>query len=70
MIQRQTLHLEVASENAELFERRAREMNLSPAAFFQYLLLRHESGEDAERVERHAREVFGRYGEVMRKLAE
>lgn len=70
VIQKQTLHLEVAADDAEWFKRTAEELNLSPAAFLHYLRLRRESGENAERLDDHVREIFGRYGDVMRKLAE
>jgi hypothetical protein len=50
-------------------EAEAAKLNLSLSAYILYLHARVSSGQGAPRLDRHAREVFGRHGELMRRLA-
>jgi hypothetical protein len=52
-----------------LFEENARQMNLTPEAYLGYLMSRAEPGVDVARFDRHVREVFGKNGELIRRLA-
>lgn len=70
MIHRPSLQIDgIDPIDKQQFEQAAAALNLSPAAYLKYLMSR-PYGEDAARLDRHVREVFGRYGKTMRKLAE
>jgi len=72
MIQRsQTLQIEnLSAEDKQRFEEQASQLNLSPAAYLKYLMSRTSlPANEAARLDRHVREVFGRHGELVRRLA-
>jgi hypothetical protein len=48
---------------------RAAELKLSLSAYILYLHARLVPGQDADRQDRQVREVFGKHGELMRRLA-
>ena len=50
-------------------EAEAGKLNLSLAAYFLYLHARLSPGQDSARLDRHVREVFGKHGDLMRRLA-
>lgn len=50
-------------------EAQAKAINLTVEAYLIYLLQRSKAGTDAARFDRHVREVFGKHGELMRRLA-
>ncbi len=49
-------------------EAEAAKLNLSLSAYFLYLYSRQKQGQDAARLDRHVREVFGKHGELIRRL--
>jgi len=51
-------------------ETEAARLNLSMAAYIRYLHLRRSPGVDTGRLDRHVREIFGKHGDIMRRLAE
>lgn len=65
----ETLQFEVTPDVRKRFEAAAAKLNLSPSAYFLYLQSRMEPGCDVNRLDRHVREVFGKHGELMRRLA-
>jgi hypothetical protein len=68
-IDRETIHLGATESTRKQFEEGAKRLNLSPEAYFAYLVGRmHVSGE-VDRFDRHVRDVFGKHGELMRRLA-
>jgi hypothetical protein len=50
-------------------ESEAAKLNLSIAAYIHYLHLRLQPGSDPARVDRHVHEVFGKHGDLIRRLA-
>ena len=56
-------------ESRQHLEEEAAKLNLSLSAYMLYLEDRATPGEDVERLDRHVREVFGRHGKLMRRLA-
>ena len=56
-------------ESRRRIEAEAAKLNLSVSAYLLYLRMRKAPGADAERLDRHVREVFGKHGELMRRLA-
>jgi len=66
----ETLQFQVSADDKRRFEDEAKRLNLSPAAYFKYLLSRTAlPPEEAARLDRHVREVFGKHGELIRRLA-
>jgi hypothetical protein len=47
----------------------AAKLNLSLSAYILYLHARLSPGGDSARLDRHVREVFGKHGQLMRRLA-
>ncbi len=59
-----------ASEQVRLqFEQGARDLHLSAEAYLAYLLERAAPGVDAAKLDRHVGNVFGKHGELIRRLA-
>ena len=50
-------------------ETEAAKLNLSLSAYILYLHRRTVPGQDAARLDRQVHEVFGRHGDLMRRLA-
>lgn len=68
---KQTINIPNASDELiQHFASEASRLNLSPAAYLWYLLSRQQPGLDQDRLDRMVDEVFGRYGQTMRKLAQ
>lgn len=64
------LEIPVSAEEKQRFEEQAARLNLAPAAYLKYLMSRTTLPPDeAARLDRHIREVFGKHGELMRRLA-
>lgn len=63
------LTIDTTPEDKLRFESEAARLNLTPAAYLHYLLVRQNAGVDPDRLTRHVREVFGKHGDLMRKLA-
>ena len=68
-IDQHILEIAISADRKRQFEDAAKALNLSPSAYFAYLLDRVSPGVDAPRLDRHVREVFGKHGELMRRLA-
>jgi len=65
------MQLQVTAEQKKAFEERAARLNLSPTAYLIFLMTRGGLGSDgASRFDRHVREVFGKHGELMQRLAQ
>lgn len=45
-------------------------MNLTPAGYLEYLLVRSEPDVDPARFDRQVREVFGKHGGLVRRLSQ
>jgi hypothetical protein len=65
----ETIQFQATPEFRHELEAEAARLNLSVAAYILYLRRRIAPGEDSARLDRHVREVFGRHGELMRRLA-
>ncbi len=64
----ETIQLQVTPEFRQQLESQAAKLNLSVSAYILYLHTR-LSDPDPARLDRHVREVFGKHGELMRRLA-
>lgn len=65
----ETIQIPATTAMKILFEENAKRLNLTPEAYLGYLMSRAEPGVDVERLDRHVREVFGKNGELIRRLA-
>ena len=65
----ETIQFPATPQFREQLETEAAKLNLSLSAYIFYLHSRLTPGSDAARLDRHVREVFGRHGELMRRLA-
>lgn len=65
----ETVQFQATHEFHQQLEAEAERLNLSLSAYIQYLHARVSSGFDAERLDRHVGEVFGKHGELIRRLA-
>jgi hypothetical protein len=66
---RETVQFDATSDFKRLLEVEAAELNLSVGAYVLYLQTRRQLGTGAARFDRIVEEVFGRHGELMRRLA-
>jgi hypothetical protein len=64
-----TIHFQATPEFRRDIEAAAAKLNLSLSAYILHLHMRLAPGTDAARLDRHVREVFGRHGNLMRRLA-
>ena len=64
------IEFEATSDLKRQLEEGAAKLNLTVAAYVQYLVSRQRASVGPKRFDRMAREVFGRYGPVVRKLAQ
>jgi hypothetical protein len=64
-----TIQFQATPDFQQQLESEARRLNLSLSAYILYLHARLKPGGDAARLDRHVREVFGKHGELMRRLA-
>ena len=65
----ETIQFQATPEFRRQLEAEAARLNLSLPAYFLYLHARLTPGRDAARLDRHVNEVFGKHGELMRRLA-
>ena len=65
----ETIQLQTTPEFRRVLEDEAARMNLSVSAYIMYLHARMVPESDPARLDRHVHEVFGRHGELMRRLA-
>lgn len=65
----ETVQFQATPQLRRQLEAEAARLNLSLSAYILYLHDRAAAGKDALRFDRHVREVFGRHGELMRRLA-
>jgi hypothetical protein len=65
----ETIQFQATPLLRQQLEDEAARLNLSLSAYILYLHARLSPGTDAERLDRHVREVFGKHGDLMRRLA-
>jgi len=65
----ETIQFQATPEFRREIESQAASLHLSLSAYFLYLHARMASLDDAARLDRHVREVFGKHGDLMRRLA-
>lgn len=65
----ETIQFQATPDFRRQLEAEAAGLNLSLSAYILYLHTRLSSGRGLTRLDRHVREVFGRHGELMRRLA-
>jgi hypothetical protein len=65
----ETIQFQASPELRRQLESEAARLNLSLSAYIIYLHARAAPGRDSARLDRHVREVFGRHGELIRRLA-
>lgn len=64
-----TIQFQATPEFRKQLEESAAKLNLSVSAYILYLQSRLRPGTDAARLDRNVRGVFGKHGELMRRLA-
>jgi len=65
----ETIQFQTTAEFRQQLEAEAQRLHLSVGAYILYLHERIASTGDAARLDRHVRDVFGKHGELMRRLA-
>ena len=65
----ETIQIQATPEFRRQLETEAAKLNLSISAYILYLHAKMTPGQDAGRLDRHVKEVFGKHGELMRRLA-
>jgi hypothetical protein len=65
----ETIQFQATPEFRRQLETEASRLNLSVSAYILYLHSRLAPGRDAARLDRHVRDVFGKHGDLMRRLA-
>jgi hypothetical protein len=65
----ETIQFQATPEMRQQLEAEAARLNLSLSAYILYLHERAAAGQDAGRLDRHVAEVFGKHGDLMRRLA-
>jgi len=65
----ETIQFQATPELRRQLESGAARLNLSLSAYILYLHARLRPGGEAARLDRHVREVFGKHGELIRRLA-
>ncbi|MBX3403434.1 MAG: hypothetical protein KF699_08495 [Phycisphaeraceae bacterium] len=65
----ETIQFDATPEFRRRVEAEAARLNLSLAAYFAFLEERARLGPDVGRFDRHVEEVFGKNGDLMRRLA-
>jgi hypothetical protein len=65
----ETIQFQATPELRRQLENEASRLKLSLSAYILYLHTRMTQGVDAPRLDRHVREVFGKHGDLMRRLA-
>jgi hypothetical protein len=69
MSRSETIQFQATPELRRQLEAEAERLNLSLAAYIRYLHTRLLSQNDASRLDQHVREVFGKHGNLIRRLA-
>jgi len=65
----ETIQIQATPEFRQQLEAEAAKLNLSLSAYILYIHTRLLPGSDTPRLDRHVREVFGKHGELIRRLA-
>lgn len=65
----ETIQFQATPELRRRLEAEAGRLKLSLSAYILYLYERMAPGGEAARLDRHVREVFGKHGELVRRLA-
>jgi hypothetical protein len=65
----ETIQFQATPEFRQQLDSKAGRLNLSLSANILYLHARMLPGQDVARLDRHVREVFGKHGQLMRRLA-
>lgn len=65
----ETVQFQATPEFHRQLNAEAQLLNLSLSVYIQYLHARMSPGRDPARLDRHVREVFGKHGELTRRLA-
>jgi hypothetical protein len=65
----ETIQLQATPELRQQLEAEAARLQLSLSAYILYLHARITPPRDAARLDRHVKEVFGKHGELMGRLA-
>ncbi len=65
----ETIQFQATPELRQQLETEAARLNLTLSAYILMLHARMMPGRDASRFDRHVREVFGKHGELIRRLA-
>jgi hypothetical protein len=65
----ETIQFQATPDFRRQLESEAAKLNLSLSAYVLYLHARLTPGQDTARLDRHVRDVFGRHGELLRRLA-
>jgi len=65
----ETVQFQASPEFRQGLEAEAAKLHLSLAAYILYLHTRMTATSDTARLDRHVREVFGKHGALMRRLA-
>jgi len=65
----QTIQFQATPDFHDQLMAEAKRLNLSVSAYVLYLHSRLQPGRDASRLDRHVKEVFGKHGELIRRLA-
>lgn len=66
----ETIQIQATPELRQQLEEAAARLNLSLSAYVLYLYEKMAPGRDGARLDRHIHEVFGKHGELMRRLAQ
>jgi len=69
MLASETIQIQATPELRQQLQTEADRLKLSLSAYILYLHSRMAPGTDSARLDRHVREIFGKYGELMRRLA-
>jgi hypothetical protein len=65
----ETIQFQATPGLRRTLESEAANLNLSMGIYVQYLRARRAPGCDSARIDRHVREVCGKHGELIRRLA-
>ena len=65
----ETIQFQATPQFRKQLETEASRLKLSLSAYILYLHERTAAGRDALRLDRHVAEVFGKHGDLMRRLA-
>jgi hypothetical protein len=65
----ETVQFQTTPDVHRQLEAAAARLNLTLSAYILYLHSRTAAGQDLARFDRHVEEVFGKHGELMRRLA-